>query len=542
VLVALFALSLTSCGQDQPRWSFVVIMTDDQRFDTLAEMPWLHENFEPKAINFANAIVTTPLCCPSRASFLAGGLPPEDTGVLTNLRPNGGATAFNDNDTLATSLQRDGYATALIGKYMNDYLPLVQRIPPGWTQFVNTDTPVEGEKWSWFDYHLSRGTSTPDAPGQPGPREHHTTYMTHQITAEATRFIAETPKDKPFFLMVSHVAPHQPSTPAPEDAGLYPGMQYTGRSIGEPDISDKPAVLRNEALSFDRRAAVVEELPGMMLRSLRAVDRGVRDVMRALERNERLDRTVVVFMSDNGFMWGEHRFFSKAVPYEESIRVPLLLLMPGAKPRRVDAQVAANLDVPATIQRLARLENKGVGRDLTPWTRQSTVQWRDSLVLQNHSELFPALVIASWSSLRTERYKYVEYDVGERELYDLVNDPLELTNIAEQPSMAGRVATMARELRDRIAITMTGRHVIDAKLGRPFDHPLTAKGGTGPYTWRTTRALPPGLALDATGRIHGTPTQAGNHGFDVQVTGSKNTRHGKKPEQYTTGMVIRVTP
>jgi Sulfatase/Glucodextranase, domain B/Bacterial Ig-like domain (group 2) len=116
--------------------NFIVILTDDQRWDTLWAMPIVQEKLMARGVTFTNAFVTTPLCCPFRTSFLSGGFYAHNTGVLTNALPNGGVSRFHDEETIATILQGAGYKTALMGKYMNGYLKIAPYIPPGWTKFI----------------------------------------------------------------------------------------------------------------------------------------------------------------------------------------------------------------------------------------------------------------------------------------------------------------------------------------------------------------------------------------------------------------------
>lgn len=528
--------------RDRP-WNVVVILTDDQRWDSLGEMPWVHANLEPKAVNFTNAVMSTPLCCPARSSFLSGGFYASDTGVLNNAFPNGGASRFNDTNTLATKLQAKGYATGLVGKYLNEYAALYPRTPPGWTSFVNTDSPLPQDKgFSWFNYHVVRGSSTPTRAGVAAQREPSKIFMTDKITQEAVNFIDETPSKKPLFLMIDHVAPHEPAASPPEDASLYADYHYTGRAYAEADMSDKPPILRAEAANFDEQATRVANLPAAMLRSLRSVDRGVRDVVDMLRRSGRLDHTLLVFMSDNGFMWGEHNFFSKAVPYEESLRVPLLVVKPGVRPHVNNDQVAADLDVPATIARLAGVDVGSRGRDLAPLLQNKKVPWRSQLLIQDWAELSPALDITGWAGLRSDHYKYVEYDSGDRELYDLVSDPLEVTNIAEQPAMADRVREMSAALRSQMGLTIGGPRQLDAKVGKPYRFMLQPKGGRPPYQWSVTRgALPPGITVGADGAVTGVPTEAGTWQFNVKVTDETIIRQGRRPETYIRDIKVVVT-
>jgi arylsulfatase A-like enzyme len=471
------------------------------------------------SVNFSNAVMSTPLCCPARSSFISGGFYAHETGVLNNTWPNGGAGAFNDTNTLATHLQASGYRTGLIGKYLNGYHRVYPRIPPGWSRFVETLTPLDPRKSvPWTDYHIVRGTSTPTKAGSATSRDPSTTYMTDKITQEAVDFIADVPAGKPFFLMVDHVAPHVPATAPPRDAGLYRGYQYRGRSYADVAVPE----------NLGKR---LQALPAKMLRSLRAIDRGVQQVVDTLRAHNQLDRTVVVFMSDNGFMWGEHGRWGKDLPFEEAIRVPLLVWTPGVKPRTDPTLVAANLDIPRMIERMAGIDPLGQGRDLVPLLQDPRAPWRKDLLIQGFGELDRAVGRGGYAAIRTDRYKYVEYDVGRHELYDLMADPLEVKNIVDDDAMKERVTAMAAELRARMGLTIAGTGIFKAALGTAYTSQLETKGGTAPFKWTLDSGrMPPGLTLESSGRVTGTPTEAGEWEPHIRVTGTRITRQGRRLE------------
>jgi arylsulfatase A-like enzyme len=538
------SVTLVPEGSSSAPLSFLVILTDDQRWDTVDRMPFVSTELRDRSINFTSAFVTTPLCCPARASFLSGGFYAHDTGVLSNLAPNGGASTFNDRDTLPVHLQQRGYRTGLVGKYLNDYARVYPRVPPGWSSFVVTDTPLEGERDTWFDHHDGRGSSTPRRAGKITSRTRSTTYMTDAITNEADAFLDDVPGDQPFFLMVNHVAPHVPATPAPRDRALYESFQHSGRAYAESDVSDKPPIVRAAKPQFDAQRAALDKLPGLMLGSLQSVDRGVRALVEKLRRDRRLDRTVIVFTSDNGYLWGEHNLVDKRVAYEESIRVPLLISLPGERRRDEPAPVAMNLDVPATIARLAGLADRGQGRDLLPLLRGRQPPWRSDLFFENFGDADELLGRESWAAIRNDRYKYVEYDTGARELYDLEKDPYELDNVVTDPAMRARVKTMATRLRALKGLTITTLRVPSARVGEPYAWKFPATGGTRPYQWELVgpAALPPGLELASDGRLTGTPSTAGSWLVRVRVQGTARTAQGGEYERYERDFRVAVAP
>ena len=209
------------------KYNFVIILTDDQRWETLSAMPIVQDKLAARGVTFTNAFVSTPVCSPSRASLLAGGFYAHNTGVLTNGLPTGGVEKFKDNSSLATMMQQAGYKTALIGKYLNGYYNIDPYIPPGWTQFVTSY--VEGENNKYTGYNVTRGTSgmAPARGETTGPIEE---YITDFENREALAFLEEFGAS-PFFLVLSHLAPHLPALAPAEDAYLFSGLSAPRKSL-----------------------------------------------------------------------------------------------------------------------------------------------------------------------------------------------------------------------------------------------------------------------------------------------------------------------
>ena len=306
-------------------YNFVVILTDDQRWDTLWSMPIVQDKLIGRGITFNNAYTSSPVCSPTRASLLAGGFYAQNTGVLHNHMPNGGAVKFLDSDSLATLLQKAGYKTALIGKYLNDYHVMAPYVPRGWTKFLGIASGIE-----YYDYLMTRGSSTEEsAAGEIiGPIHE---YVTDYERDAAIEFLEET-VDQPFFLLFSTNAPHDPATPAPGDQDLFLDYLYRDRAYGEEDLLDKPWFVNWYADRFFTSERIIHFDAFMkdQLRALQAVDRAVGAIVDKIERQGKLNDTVLLFTSDNGFMWGEHRRWDKMLPYEESLRVPFVMVLPGA--------------------------------------------------------------------------------------------------------------------------------------------------------------------------------------------------------------------
>jgi N-acetylglucosamine-6-sulfatase len=418
------------------RPNLILIVTDDQRWDTLWAMPNVRRLLGAHGVTFSNAFVTTSLCCPSRVSLLTGQYS-RHTGVYdgTTWPPHGGAKAFDDRSSLATWLKDAGYTTALVGKYLNGYEALGSRyIPPGWDEW---DAVAQSPEDRYFDYTLNENGRLVHY-GR-GPSD----YSTTVLTGHATRFIQAA--SDPFFLYLAPLAPHVPSTPAPGDEGAFADLPPLG--FVDPEAAGKPWAKQHPPLTAAQREAQVE-VRRKMYRSLLAVDRSVAEIVAALEAKGLLDRTVIAFTSDNGYLWGEHRLTGKVWPYEESIRVPLVIRAPWVFHSRVDDHLVLNIDIASTFARLAGIQ-PGLPQDgssLLPLLGGRPASWREAFVVEYLGVDVPGLP-PRFDAVRTERYLWIEYENGWRELYDVRNDPLEVTNLAgTRPGLQHELARTLKAL------------------------------------------------------------------------------------------------
>jgi arylsulfatase A-like enzyme len=421
------------------RPNIVVILADDQRFDSLDRMPNVRRWIASRGVTFRNAFVTTSECCPSRASILSGQYS-HTTGVIQNF---GLASdpQFNERSNLAVWLHDAGYETALVGKYLNDYTVYGNHhIPPGWSDWVAMDSRPE-EKY--YDYTLNEngrlvhyGTAVSD-------------YSTDVLAGKAIDFVRHA--KGPFFLYFTPIAPHLPALPAERDLSTPLTLPRPRPNFDEHDLSDKPwhAIYRRlygpQALAY-----LDNDIEGRQLRSLRDLDRQVGALMAALERKGVLDNTIVLYASDNGFLWGEHRLGGKIWPYEESIRVPLVIRVPWQSAwGRTDAHMVLNIDFAPTIAELAGAKPTlpEDGQSLVPLLHGKSPPWRHDFVVeylgasQYHDGGPPP-----FQALRTSRWLYVEYRNGWRELYDLSHDPYELKNIAQDRRFAALELRLGQRL------------------------------------------------------------------------------------------------
>jgi N-acetylglucosamine-6-sulfatase len=412
----------------------VVIVTDDQRWDSLDTMPIVERELVGHGVTFTNAFVSNPLCCPSRASILTGDYS-HSTGVYRQIPPFGRFEAFHDGSTLATWLDGAGYDTALVGKYIDGYqhAGLTGYVPPGWDRWVGFIHA------GYQDYQLSidgAARAYGDAPGD---------YSTDVLASEAVSFIRRA--RGPLFLYFAPEAPHAPATPAPPDRLAFAGRPVPmSPSFDEADVSDKPAYVRDLPRITDARRSEVTAFALDQDRTLLAVDRAIAQIMDALRATGRLADTLIVFTSDNGISYGEHRWTKKEVPYEESIRVPMVVRFGPIGVTKTDAHLVANIDIAPTVAALAGVATPALdGRSLLPLLGPPGADppWRKDLLLE-HME--GTNLVPTYCGVRAVHTVYIRYATGEEELYDLEADPFELSNLATDPSAVGQLSSMRARL------------------------------------------------------------------------------------------------
>jgi N-acetylglucosamine-6-sulfatase len=507
----------------------VVFLLDDARFDQVEVFTETNARLAPSAVTFSRAYVTTPMCCPERASFLSGGYYAHQVGVLTNGQPNGGATRFDDTRTLAVRLREAGYATALIGKYLNDYELLEGRVPPGWSDWgVN----VDGQGWTDFDVYS--GSSGPSAAGV-AEVTHYDGYVTDWQEERARAFLSAN-ADTPRFLYLSFRAPHHPHTPARQDTDQFLDFQYRDRAWQEEDLSDKPAWIRALPTMTDAELATADTNNRERLQSLLAVDRAMAAVHDAVVDAGDADRTVFVLTSDNGTMFGEHRLVDKGVGYEEAVRIPLVVSHPTLSPRHVRDLVAMNLDLAATVQALAGLPIEGLGQSLAPALCGESTTPRDHVLLQAWPSDTPA-----WSGLVTLTHTYLESDAGDQELYDLAADPFQERSLHADPGSADTIAALAEALAAERGLTITTSTVPPGVVGEPYTQSLRHWGGVAPVTWSVrSGSLPDGLSLSHDGVLSGIPTAPGVNAIEVELVDAGVSPYDGAPQGLTRGLDLEV--
>jgi N-acetylglucosamine-6-sulfatase len=424
---------------DQPfvvQPNIVVILTDDQRWDTLSYMPTVESELVAHGVDFMNAFAENPLCCPSRASFLTGQ-DSHTTGVYSNQEPLGGFARFDDTATLGTWLDDAGYATFLTGKYLNHYFDTDGLyVPPGWDRWraFASSTP-------YYDYDISLdGTAVESYGSDPSD------YSTDVIAGLADDMIREASAQDPLFMWVAPLAPHGPWTPAPRDVGTLDGIDpWRPPSYDEADVRDKPAYIQAlPRLSTDAQASI-DALRQGQLETLGAVDDLVGTLLTALTETGRMSDTIFVFTSDNGYLWGEHRRDGKVVPYEESIRIPLVVRWDRVTGAGQDSHLISNTDLAPTLIEAGDATASGFdGMSFMPLLIGQSVTWRKHMLIEHDTAGAP-----SYCADRTPKEIFVHYATGEEEYYRLGPhaDKYERTNKVAVTKFQPRITKLRNVLR-----------------------------------------------------------------------------------------------
>jgi N-acetylglucosamine-6-sulfatase len=431
------ALALAQAPQ-AVRPNIVFILSDDEDAKIHAYMPKTKALLENHGTAFDNFFVSYSFCCPSRATILRGQYP-HNTQIEGIQLPTGGFRKWRalglGNSTIATWLHAAGYHTAFYGKYLNQYDPRTDGVQPGWDEWY-----AGGDNWSNYDYILNENGTIVSY----GDRAED--YLTDVIARKAVRTIHEaTTSGQPFFLYLSTYTPHAPATCARRHDGLFADTPLPRPlSFDEADVSDKPAIIRNLPPLSGPQIKAMEQHYRARLRSLQAIDDMVETVVETLEQTHQLATTYIIYTSDNGFHMGEHRMIAgKTTPYEEDIRVPAIVRGPHVPAgQRIDAMVLNN-DFGPTFAAIAGVAPPSFvdGRSFLPLFANPKRPWRHSFLIQRRElETHEMTGPARFDAIRTADRLLVEYGDGDRELYDVRNDPYELE------SRAGRAEPLISEL------------------------------------------------------------------------------------------------
>jgi arylsulfatase A-like enzyme len=518
LLTSLVVAGLQSAKAAEPsalqKPSFVVIQTDDETLDQLyaslnvggvevQAMPYTLSLIANRGITFNRYYVPYPLCCPSRVSLLTGRYA-HNHNVRGNVPPNGGYTGFKARGAythnLAPWLQGAGYRTIHIGKFLNGYgdepFDEGKDVPPGWSAWhsvlkadtnhyyygytLNDNGVLDGPigdpgNWETREYGERDDFGCPSAPLNGKP----CFYETDRFNTLAWEELNATSPEQPFYLQLDYTAPHgdfrRPAGPEPATRhyNTFAGAPYPhSRSEGfnEGNVNDKPRFIREAPYLSLNDIHTYRVYYQKALESLRSIDEGVKTIVDTLGGLHRLRNTYIIFVSDNGFFYGEHRLTGgKFLAYEPATHLPLLIRGPGIKAGTSTGELAANIDIAPTILELAGAEaDKSIdGRSLVPYMKDSTLRSRRPLLFESFVETndveangeptaqravkevkrhrrtgkdgASASIVAppkDYEGIRLGPYKYIEWPDGEKELYDITKDPNELNNVVRVPNLS----------------------------------------------------------------------------------------------------------
>jgi arylsulfatase A-like enzyme len=472
--------SANSTTKAKPK-NIIYILTDDQRFDELGFMnPVLEtpnmDQLAAKGVHFKNAFVTTALCSPSRATILTGQYM-HSHGVVDNNKPSKeGAIYF------PSYLQQAGYETAFVGK---------------WHMGGHHDDPQPGfDYWLSFagqgDYYPTRKRngkmSSFNINGQHVKQKG---YITDELTDYTLNWLEkERDASKPFFVYLSHKAVHANFDPAERHREQYTDaeIQVPSSQADTPEnYHGKPMWVKNQrnswhGVDFPYHSELnVQEYKRQYHRALSAVDDSLGRITAWLKANNLDQNTAVILMGDNGFMFGEHGLIDKRNAYEESMRVPLIAYIPGAKQNYVVEEIAANLDIAPTVLDIAGIKEKPpqfAGASLLPLAQGNKVaDWRDTLFYDYYWEFnFPST--PTTFALRSDDFKLIQYHGiwDTDELYDMKNDPKEMHNLIDDPRYLDVKVALRQALFERLADG--GEHSV----------PYTKKWSSGAVLRQTDRS------------------------------------------------------
>jgi len=461
----LLFLSCLSAQAKQP--NIVFILVDDLSKEVFSHSDKINSLITAHGANFDNHLVNLSLCCPSRVTTLRGQYA-HNTGIYDNKGVYGGFhKVFKDGlekSTIATWLQAAGYRTALFGKYLNGYpnkFSGTAYIPPGWSYWVS---PNQGNPYSEYDYSLNENGITVSYGAQDSD------YLADVLSNHTANFIrnsAANYPNTPFFIYLAPYLPHEPATPPSRYRNDLRSLKaprpasFNKTSFNEADVSDKPSWVRAKRPLSNADIYYIDRLYRKQRLSMKTIGDMVENLINTLRAVDELDNTYIFFTSDNGYHLGEHRLTAgKNTAYEEDIKIPLVVRGPGIRAGEIVTELTANVDIAPTLAEIAGITPPTFvdGRSLFPFLTGSTPPaWRKALLLEHKApsitpnpsngllepqDAYDIQATISkfgpvFTGLRTKDnaigaygpITYIEYDTGERELYNLWADPLELNNI-----------------------------------------------------------------------------------------------------------------
>jgi N-acetylglucosamine-6-sulfatase len=453
--VIMLATDKTAPVQAAEKPNFVFVMTDDMPEKLMANMPVVRDRVAARGATFRNAYVSQSLCCPSRASFLTGQYP-HNHGITGNTPKEGGneiefRSRGLDEETVAVWLDRAGYNTGLVGKYMNGYND--PYVPPGWDTWRalvddrDPKTRTLSENGTLHDYPVAQWDVSTDL-----------------YRSKARIFLdkaTDQAADPPFMLWVATNAPHLGERYADRHSDLFPNATIPRTdAFDEADVSDKPRWVRNLPRIDQAEARRLDELHRGQLRSLQAVDEMVGKMLDLLRSRGELDNTYVIFTTDNGNSMGQHRWRmlgnatgAKNVAYEEAAGIPFAVRGPGVPAAQIRKELVSNNDLAPTLAALGGAQAPAWvdGRSLEPVLGANPpTTWRTALLNERHVEAFLyEYNVPNYDAVISPPFTYVEWQSGEQEFYNRNQDPYQVGSdlLGANPDRLAKLRSRLEELK-----------------------------------------------------------------------------------------------
>jgi N-acetylglucosamine-6-sulfatase len=440
VLVTVIGSVRAAAAAERP--NIVFVLTDDLDSNSMKYLDGLRHTMGQHGTTFQRAYVSDSVCAPSRATILRGQYP-HNHNIKGNVPPEGGYDKFKstgkDQSTVATWLNKAGYQTKFIGKYLNGYNE--KYIPPGWDE--------------WFGW---LGEYSHKKVNDDGKVLNVKGNDTDLFADESVDYIRRASKHRnPFFLSVWTRAPHQPAIPAPRYENRFQNTALPRPpSFNEANVSDKPRFIRHTPRLSDKKISKMRRLNRGRLASMLSVEDLLKRVVGTLKNTGELNNTYIFFTSDNGYHLGQHRMTQgKRTAYEEDIRVPLMVRGPGIPANRVLKHQVLNNDLAPTFAKLAGVKPPASvdGKSMVPLldaSPPSVSSWRTGILTENWQTegVGGASEAPTYKALRTKKYLWVKYVNGERELYDMRKDPNQLHSL--NPKKNRRLVRSLNKQLDRL--------------------------------------------------------------------------------------------
>ncbi|WP_375491336.1 sulfatase [uncultured Jatrophihabitans sp.] len=441
-VLTLLAATLAACSsshanaaQDTKKPNIVFVLTDDLAMNLISHMPHV-QALQKSGMTMANYNVVDSLCCPSRSAIFTGEYPHDD-GVFTNGGSDGGYAAYNKNGdpqkAFALSLQKHGYTTGFMGKYLNGYDP-TDKQPAGWNEW-----DVAGNGYPEFNYTLNENGKQYKFGHDPKD------YLVDVMSHKGGDFIHDNAsKGKPFMLELATFAPHAPYTPAPRFAGKASNVPYPKTPAYDTTPTNPPKWLTGRTPLTTQQQAQLKASYDKRIEADMAVDQMIGHLEDELKASGAAKNTYIVFSSDNGYHMGEYKLLAgKQTAFDTDIHVPMIASGPGIPAGRTSTQLVSNIDVAPTFETLT---GSAVGSTVDGvsmaniWHGQRPADWQQANLIEHHGpndqpgdpdrQNAQHADPPTYEAVRTAGALYVKYADGSQEYYDTTKDPYELHNIA----------------------------------------------------------------------------------------------------------------